>query len=217
LRAGMQEDAPKQGRRDAVLPVSPRRETADSRLVTLAVGRAQAGERDALAFLYARFADDVCRYARSVLHKQHEAEDVTQQVFAKLLGVIGSYEQRDVPFLAWLLRVTRNVAIDQLRRQRAIPVPEVRASVPPWDPSSSATAKELTAALAALPPAQREVLVLRHFVGLSPGEIATRTGRSEGAVTGLHHRGRKALIRDLTSRGAAPVTSSARSTPQPSP
>ena len=85
-----------------------------SRLVALAVERAQAGDRDALAFLYARFADDVCGYARSIVHDHHAAEDVTQQVFAKLIGVIGKYEQRDVPFFAWMLRVTRNVAVDHL-------------------------------------------------------------------------------------------------------
>jgi RNA polymerase sigma-70 factor (ECF subfamily) len=54
------------------------------------------------------------------------------------------------------------------------------------------------------------VLVLRHVAGLSPTEIATRTGRSEGSIHGLHHRGRKALKAELTSRGAAPATAGSR-------
>jgi RNA polymerase sigma-70 factor (ECF subfamily) len=178
-----------------------------SRLVARAVERAQLGDRDALAFLYARFADDVCGYARSIVHDHHAAEDVTQQVFAKLIGVIGKYEQRDVPFFAWMLRVTRNVAVDHLRRQRAVPVEEVRGG----DPSSEHAAAwehvdTLKDALATLPHAQREVLVLRHFAGLSPSEIAVRTGRTEGSIHGLHHRGRRALTAELTSRGAAPAT-----------
>jgi RNA polymerase sigma-70 factor, ECF subfamily len=112
-----------------------------------------------------------------------------------------------VPFLAWILRVSRNVAVDHIRRQRAIPVEEIRASDDgAHDHSRSERMRDLQEALAKLPHDQREVLVLRHFAGLSPTEIAERTGRTEGSVHGLHHRGRRALTADLTSRGAAPST-----------
>ena len=63
--------------------------------------------------------------------RRHEAEDVTQHVFAKLMTVIGKYEPRDVPFSAWILRVARNVAIDHMRQRRAIPCEEVRELEPP--------------------------------------------------------------------------------------
>ena len=116
-------------------------EAADERLmsrrVAQAVRRAQAGDRDALAFLYARYADNVYGYVRSIVHDPHEAEDVTQQVFAKLMRVIGKYEEREVPFFAWVLRVARNLAVDHLRRQRSIPVEEVRiASSEGADPAA---------------------------------------------------------------------------------
>lgn len=206
-----------EGRRDvaqqAVTATAPpgAEEQAASRMVSLAVKRAQAGDRDAFAFLYARYADDVCRYARSIVHDHHEAEDITQQVFAKLMGVICKYQEREVPFFAWVLRVTRNVAVDHLRRQRPIPVEEVRGSDHEDEPAPTAErAGELTEALATLPLAQREVLILRHFAGLSPGEIAIRTGKTEGSIHGLHHRGRRALTAELTSRGAAPVTTRSR-------
>src|ERR1700690_4272544 len=101
---------------------------ATTRLVSLAVKRAQEGDREALGFLYARYADDVCGYVRSIVHDPYEAEDVTQHVFAKLIHVIGKYEERDVPFFAWILRVSRNVAVDHIRRQRMIPVEEVRGT-----------------------------------------------------------------------------------------
>lgn len=183
-------------------------EQAENRLVSLAVTRAKQGDRDAFAFLYARFADDVCRYAASIVRNHHEAEEVTQQVFTKLFGILDKYEQRDVPFLAWVLRVTRNVAFDGMRRQRTVPVAEVRGMVP----SSAGEPREraVAAALADLSAAQREVLVLHHLAGLTPAEIAQRTGRSEGAVHGLHHRGRKALVKDLSARGVAPVTRASR-------
>ena len=179
-------------------------EQRQSRIVSLAVRRAQEGDRDAFAFLYARFADDVCRYARSIVRNDHEAEDVTQEVFTKLFSVIEKYQEREVPFLAWMLRVTRNVAVDRVRRQRTVPVAEVRGSVEARD-GTPTRARALMAALSELPDAQREVVMLRQFAGLSPAEIAAQTGRSEGAVNGLHHRARKSLVRDLTSQGMAPV------------
>ncbi len=179
-------------------------------LVALAVRRAQAGDREALGFLYARYADNVYGYVRSIVHDQHEAEDITQHVFAKLINVIGKYEERDVPFFAWILRVSRNVAVDHIRRHRAIPVEEVRAvDEVGAGREDGDRMNDLREALALLPHDQREVLVLRHFAGLSPTEIAQRTGRTEGSVHGLHHRGRRALTAELSSRGAAPSTARA--------
>lgn len=187
----------------------PRREVSerdDTRLVSAAVKRAQAGDRDAFAFLYARYAENVYGYVRSIVHDHHEAEDVTQHVFTKLMRVIGKYEERDVPFFAWMLRVARNVAVDHLRQRRAVLVDEVRAPEQ-WlgECPGSGRIHDLKDALAALPKAQREVLVLRHIAGLSPTEIAHRTGKSEGSVHGLHHRGRRALRAELVMRDAAPA------------
>lgn len=184
---------------------------ASMRLVSRAVKLAQAGDREALGFLYARYADNIYGYVHSIVHDRHEAEDVTQQVFAKLIHVIDKYEERDVPFFAWILRVARNVAVDHIRGQRSIPVEEVRASDEgDGDPAGNGRMGDLTDALSRLPLAQREVLVLRHFAGFSPPEIAERTGRSEGSIHGLHHRGRRALKADLETRGAAPVTGGSR-------
>jgi RNA polymerase sigma-70 factor (ECF subfamily) len=173
----------------------------------LAIKRAQLGDREALGFLYTRYADNVHGYVQSIVHDPHEAEDVTQQVFAKLIHVIGKYEEREVPFFAWLLRVARNLAIDYVRSQRMVPVEEVRTSDEgSGDPAGGRPMTDIQEALAMLPIDQREVVVLRHFAGLSPSEIATRTGRSEGSIHGLHHRGRKAVRDVLTSLGAAPAT-----------
>jgi RNA polymerase sigma-70 factor (ECF subfamily) len=182
-------------------------EQLTTQLVALAVKRAQQGDRNALGFLYAHYADNVYGYVRSIVHDTHEAEDVTQQVFAKLIHVIGKYEEREVPFFAWMLRVARNLAVDHLRRQRVTPVEDVRTSDEgSGDPASGRRMSDLREALAELPRDQCEVLVLRHFAGLSPTEIATRTGRSEGSIHGLHHRGRRALQAELRSRGATPAT-----------
>jgi RNA polymerase sigma-70 factor (ECF subfamily) len=164
--------------------------------VKLAVARAKEGDREALRFLYVQYSDNIYGYVRSIVHDDHEAEDVTQQIFAKLITAIVKYDERGVPFFAWLLRMARNMAIDQLRGNRLTPTENV------LDPDKSSTAdldraESVRAALATLPDDQRQVVILRHVIGLSPGEIADRLGRTESSIHGLHHRGRRALQREL--------------------
>jgi RNA polymerase sigma-70 factor (ECF subfamily) len=189
-----------------------REEEATRRLVTRAVRRAQDGDREALGFLYARYADNVYGYVRSIVHDHHEAEDVTQHVFAKLAHVIGKYQEREVPFFAWILRVARNAAVDHVRQRRTIPVEEVQVTdlATARHAHGNERANDLRDALATLPHAQREVLVLRHFAGLTPVEIAQRTGKTEGSIHGLHHRGRRALWAELITRDAAPAVAGSR-------
>jgi RNA polymerase sigma-70 factor (ECF subfamily) len=181
----------------------------DPRLVSQAVTRAQKGDMSALHFLYVRFADDVCAYVMSIVRDSHEAEDVTQNVFAKLMTAIRKYEQREVPFAAWILRVARNVALDHVRARRQIPCEQVRADDAGDERIGFERSQSLREALERLPEEQREVLVLRHVAGLSPGEIAERLGKTEGSIHGLHHRGRGALQAALRELEAAPVTAPA--------
>jgi RNA polymerase sigma-70 factor (ECF subfamily) len=174
-----------------------------------AIASAKSGDVGALDYLYVRFADDVHRYVLGILRDPHEAEDVTHDVFAKLMSAIRNYEQRSVPFAAWITRVARNAAIDHLRRRRAVPREEVHAVDAVSQRDDAERIESLRIALAQLPEEQREVVVLRHVAGLSPLEIANRLGKTEGAVHGLHHRGRGSVRSTLRSLQAAPVTSSA--------
>jgi DNA-directed RNA polymerase specialized sigma24 family protein len=94
-------------------------EVGASTLGCRAVRWAQAGDPQALAFLFARYSDDVCRYVHRIVDDKREAEDATQRVFEKLILVIRRYDDRDgVPFLVWLLRVARNAALDQAALRR---------------------------------------------------------------------------------------------------
>jgi RNA polymerase sigma-70 factor, ECF subfamily len=178
-------------------------------LVNAAVEHAKAGDPDALRLLYVRYADSIYGYVKSLVRDDHEAEDVTQQVFTKLMRIIGKYEQRDVPFAAWILRVAHNVAVDHLRRRRAVPVEEVRLADDACEDIARDRAADFREALEELPKDQREVLVMRHVLGMSPTEIAERLQKSEGSIHGLHHRGRGSLQAALAARGAAPATASA--------
>jgi RNA polymerase sigma-70 factor, ECF subfamily len=172
---------------------------------SLAVARAKEGDAEALRFLYVTYSHNIYGYVRSIVRDDHEAEDVTQHVFAKLMTSVVKYDDRGVPFFAWLLRLARNVAIDHLRANRLTPTEEV------LDPGSDSgfdldQVETVRAALAAIPDEQREVVVLRHVVGLSPAEIADRLGRTESSIHGLHHRGRRALQNELRLLESTPST-----------
>jgi RNA polymerase sigma-70 factor, ECF subfamily len=180
------------------------------RIVARAVARAKEGDREAVRYLYLRYSDNVYSYVRSIVHDDHEAEDITQHVFAKLMTVVGKYEQRGVPFSGWILRLAHNVAIDHLRARRATPAEEVFGSDERADESVIDMSRCLRAGLEALPEEQRKVVVLRHVVGLTPSEIATQMGRSESSIHGLHHRGRRALQEELVHMEAAPFTARPR-------
>jgi RNA polymerase sigma-70 factor (ECF subfamily) len=169
------------------------------------IARAKQGHDDAIRYLYLRFADNVYGYARSIVRDEHEAEDVTQQVFTRLMSSIARYEQRSVPFSSWLLRITHNMAIDHIRRRRAVPCEDTFAVDEGHEEQAASLSLTLRDALAELPVDQREVVVLRHVAGWTPGEIAEHLGKSEDSVHGLHHRGRRALKRELVMREAAPV------------
>lgn len=171
-----------------------------------AIARAREGDREALHYLYVRHADDVQGFVQSIVRDHHDAEDITHNVFAKLLTILHRYEEREAPFAAWILRVARNAALDHLRARRQIPVEEVRVTDLGLDQKAIECSRSLKEALATLPEAQREVLVLRHIAGLSPNEIAERLGKTEPSIQGLHHRGRASLKRALRELGAAPVT-----------
>lgn len=197
-----------------VLPASARLARSDPRqapddLVYVAVARVKEGDMSALHFLYVRFADDVYAYVRSIVRDAHAAEDVTQIVFTKLMKAIHKYQRRDVPFAAWIIRVSRNVALDHIRASRQIPLAEVRTSDEGTEQVGFERGLSLREALDRLPADQQQVLVLRHIAGLSPGEIADRLGKTEASIHGLHHRGREALRASLRELEAAPVTATA--------
>jgi RNA polymerase sigma-70 factor (ECF subfamily) len=187
-------------RRRRKIDHSPRAE----RLALAAVARAKDGDADALRFLYLCYADNVYGYVCSIVRDEFEAEDVTQQIFAKLMTALGRYEPRVVPFSAWILRVAHNAAIDHVRTRRPVPLEEVHPPDAASDDGAGSRERfaDLRLALDALPAEQRDVIVLRFLVGLTPREIAERMGRSEDAVNGLQHRGRRRLRSEMLALAA---------------
>lgn len=173
------------------------------------VARFQAGERDAFTTLYTRYFDRVYGYLRVALRDQHEAEDVTQQVFLSVLESLAEYERRRAPFRAWLFTLVRNRAVDHLRRQGRV---ELNASAelerrrePPGAEEPFANGldwisdRELMLFVERLPVAQRQVLVLRYILDLTHAEIATVLGRTPTDVRTLQHRALRFLRERLSA------------------
>jgi RNA polymerase sigma-70 factor, ECF subfamily len=203
--------APRRTRAERISPGPGVHDAGDERerFVAAAVARAKQGDTSALQVLYIRYGREVYRWVNSIVRDHHEAEDITQGVFLKLMRVIGSYTRRDdVPFSAWLRRVARNAALENLRSRRAMPVRELDRRLQSRDDIRSEHVRDLRDALEEVPYDQREVLILRHLAGLSPCEIAQMLGKTEASIHGLQHRARNAFKKALRELEATPMTKS---------
>lgn len=171
------------------------------------IDAARSGDPAALDELYVLFADVVRQRIGRIVLDHHDAEDISQAVFARLPAALLRYERRRAPFAAWVRRVAENAALDHVRIRRPIPVEDVRETSEDSEELRNELLGSLRTAFEQLPEGQREVAVMRHIGGFSPGEIAQRLGRTESAVHALHHRGRRQLVTALQELHATPTTS----------
>jgi RNA polymerase sigma-70 factor (ECF subfamily) len=168
----------------------------------------QAGDDAAFDALFARWAGRVLRFVERMVGEASVAEDLVQETFVRVWRARGRY-RAEARFSTWLFTIAGNAARNERRRpfRRAPHEPEGDASAlaaddPPADAQLAARreAKALEAALAALPPRQREALWLRAVEGLSYAEVAAALGASEMSVKALIHRARVALARSEEAR-----------------
>jgi RNA polymerase sigma-70 factor (ECF subfamily) len=181
----------------------------DQVFVCSAVNAARQGDREALRFLYLRYADSVFSSVCSVVNDEHAAEDVTQTVFARLPLRLQHYQPGEAAFGTWITRVAYNASIDYLRAQRAVPCAEIHDSHEFREDVSADRLQAIRQALGALPDEQREVLVMRFVLGMKAAEIGERLGRSELAVHALQYKGRRRLREELVRLEAAPAVRTA--------
>ena len=160
-----------------------------------AIASLKRGDMDALHFLFVAHSRDVHRVVNAVVRDYHEAEDITQAVFAKLPRAIMRYEERAVPFAAWISRVAKNAALDHVRGRRQTPVEEVRLSESANDNLGRERGKDLLSALSQLPEDQRTSWrFVTSSVWLrtrSPGGWKRANPRSTDSTTGAVLRSAK--------------------------
>jgi RNA polymerase sigma-70 factor (ECF subfamily) len=142
---------------------------------------------DELRELYRRYAGELFGFAASALDDREQAEEVVQDVFAQLWRHARDYDQRRASVRTWLYAIARNRIVDAHRRAAARPKltdDDSLASAAEIDAAldQAVLRWQVTAALARLSPAHREVIRLAHYGGLTMREIAERTGIPLGTV-----------------------------------
>ena len=147
----------------------------------------------------------VYRYAVARLGNSAEAEDLTEEVFLRMLGAIADFRWRDVPFSSWIFRIAKNQVATHFRKaaQHGGPAVQLTDAMVDWREAPHATVEaqitmeEVRRAAASLPEAQRDVIALRFAVGLSIAETAKALGKREGNVKALQHKAVAKLQRML--------------------
>lgn len=151
---------------------------------------AARSDPDAFGVLYERHRLAVYRYLRTRTRSDDDAGELTAIVFERALHAIPRYRPSGGGFVAWLIRIARNAAVDSHRRSSAAPLDIALSDARTADgPEERLLADEarssLLTAVAALAPIQREAIVLRYAAGLTAREIGEVIGRTDQATQKL--------------------------------
>ena len=166
------------------------------------VRRAQQGHSEAFAGLYEAYYDKIYRYVMFKTGDTLEAEDLTEEVFLRMLESIGSFKWQGYPFTSWLFRIAHNLVIDYYRkagRQKKTSLDDAMRVVGSDNVDVDRkldvelSIKEVKEAMGGLTRLQQEVLSLRFAGGLSVAETAEAMGKKENAVKALQHAAIKKL------------------------
>lgn len=172
------------------------------------IARAQAGDESAFGELYARYARHILRYMYVRTREPELAQDLTQEVFIRVIkGISGLQYRGEKMFLGWLYTIAGNVLVGQARR-RQISASSLSDSADITDPrgqeavSSLFERLSLQHAIAQLTVEQQHVLMLKFFGDMTNQEIAATIGKTEGAVKALQHRAIQTLQQILNQEPA---------------
>jgi RNA polymerase sigma-70 factor (ECF subfamily) len=178
------------------------RPDTDNRPDRALVYEAQHGREEAATVLYRRYYPRIYSFVSHLTYGRANAEDLTQEVFARALKALGRFNGQ-YQFEHWLLRIAKNLCIDEARRNVRQPeltdpgeLPELQGIPAPdyvWESvSRDLVASVVHRALQALPSRQRAILVMREMEGMSYADIAQ--------VVGTNPRGVEATLRRARAR-----------------
>ncbi len=159
------------------------------------VQRASA-DPDAFGLLYERHVRKIYNYIYYRTGNHHDAEDITARVFQRALNHVNRFEDKGVPFSAWLYRIAHNLVANWHRdksRRPVVPLEDhIHIQSAGTHPESEAIVSEeremLLRAVRQLPPERQELLILKFVERLPNAEIGEIMGRTEGAIKSLYHR-----------------------------
>jgi RNA polymerase sigma-70 factor, ECF subfamily len=172
--------------------------TFDRRSERRWIRAAQGGSEEALEELYRRHWPWAYRAAYLVVHDAAAAEDIAQEAFLAALRALDRFDRRR-PLGPWLHRIVVNRAIDWSRARALRPETGTVPDGPAPD-EDRGLGEDVVAALAALGHEHRAVVVLRHLLGYTPGEIATMLDLPRGTVNSRLRRALDSLAIALEER-----------------
>jgi RNA polymerase sigma-70 factor (ECF subfamily) len=147
---------------------------------------AQAGSASDFEALFRAYWPNAYRAAYLVVHDAAAAEDIAQEAFLAAVRNLDRFDRRR-PFAPWLHRIVVNRAIDWSRRRQLRGEVELHES--PAEQSPPDLASDTVSRLQELSPEHRAVIVLRHLLGYTPGEIAGMLELPRGTVNSRLRRG----------------------------
>ncbi len=162
------------------------------------IKRVKSGDVEAFGVLYEQYAEVIFRYVYSHLDGRLDAEDLTEEIFLRAWRALPKYDERGLPFTAFLFRIARNSLIDHYRQHKVVQsIEDVELQSREAGPEEAVEVRiengNLREKLAKLREDYRNVLIFRFLSGLSPEETAQVMQRSVGAVRVLQHRALSAL------------------------
>lgn len=151
---------------------------------------------DAFGKLYELYVDRIYSYVYYRIGNHHDAEDLTAKVFHRALNHISNYNNKGVPFAAWLYRIAHNLVANWHRdrsRRKLVALEQVTLTgngrdMPQRIVERNNERELLLEAIHQLPPERQKLLTLKFIERMSNAEIGRIMGRSEGAIKSLYHR-----------------------------
>ncbi|HEB64607.1 MAG TPA: sigma-70 family RNA polymerase sigma factor [Chloroflexi bacterium] len=175
---------------------------------TALIRRAQQGDRAALAALHDQYYRAIYTYFATRLDVPQVAEDLTSEVFVRMVQKISKFRQTGRPLLAWLYTIARNLLTDYHRESRQNNAPlsleehlVAGTDNPARSAENSMAVDCLRKALEYITEEQRLVVVGKFLEGRPTREVARLLGKTEGAVKALQHRALAALRRAIEQEG----------------
>jgi RNA polymerase sigma-70 factor (ECF subfamily) len=181
----------------------------DANAVRLAVN----GDADAFSFIYEKNVTRIYNYIFYRIGFEADAEDLTARVFHRAFGHIEKYQEKGVPFTAWLYRIAHNLTANWYRdtqRRKEISLEDQldlphHGELPERQVERTQEKEILMKAIRRLPPERQQLILLKYLEDLTNGEIAVIMGRTEGAIKSLYHRSLISLREEINALGGIGV------------
>ena len=174
------------------------------------VESARTGDPEAIGLIYERYFERIYRYVYLRVSDTTDAEDITEQVFLKMLEAISNFRWQGSSFASWLFRIAHNLTVDYVRqhsRRPQVPLEPIGDLLPSTGPDPHEFAENrdignhIKECISELTDLQAQVINLKFSSGLSNAEVAAIMNRTEGAIKALQYSALQNLHKLMVIKG----------------